>query len=292
VTVTDFPDWMGTGQQVSTMIASGSVSGTPGGTPLLHGYTLITDNTTWSAAAASSYFSSRYQLPSPAYQFAIQITVANAAATIPFARVALSFLTAETGGVKVDEIDFYVCATSSGKYWIYGAGPAPTPFVQVQVQNFDPTYGMSGEYVLGSSTLQKTRHDWRCLPGGTVPGFTQPSIQNPNALILAGSPAAGTTVAADSLVTYLLPLYTGQVFLTASLSIVPNPAAIYEVQTPSGLTGAGVLTEIFLLSTTAQFITSEGFALPRSQCLLTFQNNNGVSAISYDWGLIALEYAS
>lgn len=293
MTVSDFPDFMGVGQQAAAMIASGTYSGTPGGTPLLHGYTLVTNNTTWTAAAANSYFSQRYVLPSPSYQFAIQITISNAAATVPFARVVLSFLTAASGGVKVDEVDFYVPATSSGTYWVYGAGPATTQYVQVQVQNLDPTYTMSGEYVLGSSTLQKARHDWRSFPGGTVPNYTFPPVSQPSALMLAGSTSNGVSIPASSGDEWLLPMYSGQAILNALLSVTPNPAAIYTIQTPPGLIGSAAnFFTVFELASTATTLTSEIFVLPRAPCLLGIVNQNGVAAINFIFGLVALEYAS
>jgi len=262
------------------------------GVPLLHGYQLVENDTTWTAGAAGSYFSGVYTLPSPAYQFAIQVTISSASATIPFPRVSLSFFSAASSGVKVDEVDFYIPATSSGTYWIYGAGPAITPYVQVGVNNPDPAYTLSGQYVLGSSTLQRNRHDWRSAPGGTVPGYTLAPVSRPQGLILAGSPAAGTSVGAGDLVTYLLPLYAGQVYFTASLSVTPNPAAAYELQTPSGLFVSGGLTEIWTESSTATLLTSQAIALPRAPTLLTLVNNNGASAIVYDWSVTALEYAS
>ena len=262
------------------------------GVPLLHGYQLVENDTTWTAGAAGSYFSGVYTLPSPAYQFAIQVTISSASATIPFPRIGLSFFTAASSGVKVDEADFYIPATSSGDYWIYGAGPAITPYVQVGIKNLDPTYTLSGQYLIGSSTIPRSRHDWRSLPGGTVPGYTQPPVSDPTSLILGGSPAAGTSVGAGDLVTYLLPLYAGQVYFTASLSVTPNPAAAYELQTPSGLFVSGGLTEIWAESSTATLLTSQAIALPRAPTLLTFVNNNGASAIVYDWSVTALEYAS
>lgn len=293
MTVGDFPDFMGVGQQAAAMIASGTYSGTPGGTPLLHGYILVTDNTTWTAAAANSYFSQRFVLPSPSYQFAIRITISNAAATVPFARVVLSFLTAASGGVKVDEVDFYVPATSSGTYWIYGAGPATTQWVQVQVQNLDPTYTMSGEYVLGSSTLQKARHDWRSFPGGNIPGIAQPQVSQPTALVLGASVSAGVTIAAGTLANYLLPLYAGQAIFNVNVSAIPNPAATYTVLTPAGMIGgAGNEFTAWELSSTAQFVTSQAFALPRAPCLIVINNNNAANPLTFDWGITALEYAS
>lgn len=274
-----------TAAQISASIAAAGV-------PLLHGYQLVTNNTTWTAAAAGQYFSSIFTLPSPAYQFAVQVTISSAAATVPFPRVVLSFLTAASGGVKVDEIDFTVPATSSGTYWIYGEGPAPTPYVQVEIANADPTFTLSGEYVLGSSTLQKARHDWRSLPGGTVPGFTLPPVSSPQRLILGASTSAGTSVAAGSSATFLLPPYSGQASLNASLSVTPNPAAAYLVATPSGSISASNVVNVFDLSSVATFLTSELFILPRCCTTVTFTNNNGVSAIDFVWSVLALEYAS
>lgn len=270
-----------TAAQISAAIAAEGV-------PLLHGYQLITNNTTWTAAAVSSYFSSIYTLPSPGYQFAIQVTIANAAAGNPFPRVVLSFLTAPSGGVKVDEIDFYVPATSSGDYWIYGGGPAPTPYVQVEVQNFDGTYGLSGQYLLGSSTLQRNRHDWRCLPGGTVPGHTLPPISNPNALILAATSTGGLTIAAASSETYVLPLYSGQAQLSALLGTTPNPGVQYSINLPQFTAGPPV----WEFNSVATELSSQPFILPRSVTTFTITNNNGVSSINFQFGISALEYAS
>ena len=262
------------------------------GVPLLHGYQLVTNNTTWTAGAAGSYFSGVYTLPSPAYQFAIQVTISSASATIPFPRIGLSFFTAASSGVKVDEVDFYIPATSSGTYWIYGAGPAITPYVQVGVNNPDPTYTLSGQYVLGSSTLQRNRHDWRSAPGGTVPGFTLAPVSRPQGLVQAASGASAVSVGAGDSVSYLLPVYAGQVYLTAALSVTPNPAAAYDIASPSGLLASGTITTFWELSSTAALLTSEPIALPRAPCVLTFTNNNGASAIGYLWSVTALEYAS
>lgn len=277
--------------EIAALLATGSPSGTPGGVPLLHGYQLVANNSTWTAAASGSFFSPVNTLAGPAYQFAIRVTISSAAASVPFPRVVLSFLTAASSGVKVDEVDFYVPATSAGSYWIYGAGPAPTPFVQVQIQNLDNTFTLSGQYLLGTSTLQRARHDWRSLPGGTVPGYNLPPVFNGNALLLGASPGVGTSVPANGQVSYLLPLYAGQAIFNAQLNITPNPAALYQVLMPTGVLSANNVF-VFELGTTATFLTSEPFALPRCPCILQITNNNGVSAIVYNWGLVALEYAS
>jgi len=251
------------------------------GVPLLHGYSLVTNNTTWTAGAAGSYFSGVYTLPSPAYQFAIQANISSASSTIPFPRVSLSFFTAASSGVKVDEVDFYLPATESGgSYWIYGRGPAITPYVQVGVNNPDPTYALSGQYVLGSSSLQIARHDFRSAPAGTVPGYTQAPNQRPQALVLASDDSI--TVSDGDTTTYLLPLWAGPVSIFASMAASCSVAIV-----PAYPSSSGDIYSVTMSSAGTALPTL--VTLPRVPCLISLANaaatseNFGVSVVAQEF---------
>lgn len=271
---TGFPDWT-TEQALASLIAGGSVSFTPGGVPLLHGYDTVQGPNATTAIPANSAAFSGGNFAKPGYYISVSVTVANAGATIPFCAIQLLWQDA-SATVTLHQETWVIPATSSGTHLVMGAGPVRGPHLSLKFTNLDPAFAMTATYTILETTQAQTRDDWRGLSGGTVPGFTQPSqFIETGELIAVNAQAIG----AATTVKVLLPLYCGTVY--SAFLAGPGQTldfAVNVVPALSGVFGFGGGTTVFN-ATEAGSTQTLGFA--RIPMLLTVTSTNATTWSAY-----------
>ena len=201
MTISDAPDWQNVGAQVASYIATGTITGAPGGVPLLNGDQLIHD------VAANTV-----------------ITTISALVLGPFNVEQLSYVGAfgyeagSTGGqlnVLMQWYDAVGNQVNTESFWFFAGSPTFPNVVTMQ----GPTRGNQLYITLTAYTNNGTltffdiyqssrivdRHDWRSMIwsgsnlAGSIPGSDPPA----NFLAYCNAPA----LAAGTALTFLLPFF-------------------------------------------------------------------------------------
>lgn len=287
MTVTDTPDWMSDGQQVSAQVATGSVSGATGGTPLLTGPNTLINQDSVTVAAGGGLQNLFTSTTRPGYIIHIKASIA-ATATIPFLKVTMFWQNVATGENVAEEV-WYVPASSSGTINVYGKGPMKANSLVVQLENPDPADAITAVVTVLETTHHVARDDWRSDVPNNVPGFTAIGLSDPFALILGS--AVNNAAPANSVFTYLLPLYAGQVEISVTQSVAQamfiDVFALDPTLVGAGFTGLPILVET---SPAAKTVGPFPLYLPRCPCMI--QIGTGTAASNVQTTVTSLEYAS
>lgn len=272
------------GQEVAALIASGSATGTAGGTPLLHGAKQVYTLTSQVIAAGGTFSTGAISIAKPGYLIRVNTLMSGASAAVPYLEADLTWsVTPNTGQVTAEEIWYLNCG-SSGSVNTRGKGPTKGNQLNITFTNGDVVDSVTINVQVWETTQHISRDDWR-NPGG-VPSASASIIHADSlANIIANdtfSVGAGTTEKRN------LPLYAGDVNVwidsvtgpTAQVNIVP--VGDFNVATPQ---------PIATFDWTVNFRTPTRVTLPRCPCQLQFVNGGG-SAATAQVSLVALEYAS
>jgi hypothetical protein len=291
MTTTDYPDWMSPGQQVSSMIAAGSVAGTPGGTPLLHGFNWLNNApVTTTVSANSSTTVVIDNITRPGYIISILAAVGSSNSTIPFLGVELIWRDQTSGVTTAIEQWYITCYNGTPTpNPHFGKGPTKGNSVKITFTNYDPTYNMTVTWGIGQTTQHISRDDWRGQQVTNNPVFTALPNADPLALILGSGLQAASP--ANTTYTWLLPLYAGQ----AEINVIQNVSQAIALQVNAIdplVTGAAFTSlPIYYMPTAAS--TEFGplpLYLPRCPCTLQVTTGAAVSTIRAT--VTSLEYAS
>lgn len=266
------------GHEVAALIASGSSTGTPGGSPLLHGKNVLmnfTGGNTFTLGPGASSFPFT-TLTRPGYTIAIMATT-PAGTAIPFVQIQTFWKDSTSGGTQVaDEFWFIPAVTSgAGSYWHYGKGPTKGDQLTVGITNLDTVQTMTIQLLLIENTQYIARDDWRGMGGGSV-NYNQGASPGGSLSTLCLISDRETINAGVDKV-YLMPLYAGEVvlqFATSSGTMVVNVGV--PVQLP------GFSNPVIWQDATTSDVTVY-MVLPRAPCYIEFHNtgasNLGITCI-------------
>jgi hypothetical protein len=276
---------------MAALIATGSATGTPGGTPLLHGLVNRLNATsggigTLAVAANTTIFPFVGGITKPGYIISINPVIAAAGTTRPFLGVQMIWKDTVTGLGTAKET-WYVPATAGGVE-IYGKGPTKGGQLSIGLQNFDPANPMTVSMAFWETTHHVPRDDWRS--------------GNANGIVIAGAVAANAdpfagllinnsgTLGPNSGVGFSMPLYAGKASFTIFLAQAGSVE--FNALTPLGFGGyAGNNLGLIQTagSTSSSFSTEQDMG--RWPIVVQLSNNTAVNSPYSITGAI-LEYAS
>lgn len=272
------------GQEVAALIASGSATGTAGGTPLLHGAKLAYSSTSNVIAASGTFSTGAIPIGKPGYIIRLNTQMSGVNAAVPYLECDLTWsITPNTGIVTSEEI-WYINCGSSGAVNTRGKGPTKGNQLNITFTNGDSVDSCTLSVQVWETTQHISRDDWR-NPGG-APSASAAGI---HADSLANIVANDTfTVGAGASVFRNMPLYAGDV--NVWLGSVTGPTAQVNI-VPVGDFNVATPQPIATFDWTVNFRTPTRVTLPRCPCQIQFINGGG-SAATAQVSLIALEYAS
>lgn len=272
------------GQEVAALIASGSSTGTAGGTPLLHGAKQVYTSTSNVIPASGTFSTGAIPITKPGYMIRLNTQMSGVNAAVPYLECDLTWsVTPNTGQITSEEI-WYVNCGSSGSVNTRGKGPTKGNQLNITFTNGDSVDTVTLTVQVWETTQHISRDDWR-NPGG-VPSASATIIHADSlANIIANDTFA---VGATTTVLKNMPLYAGDVNVwidsvtgpTAQVNIVP--VGDFNVASPQPLA---------TFDWTVNFRTPTRVTLPRCPCQLQFVNGGGAAATA-QISLVALEYAS
>jgi hypothetical protein len=279
------------GAEVAALIATGLVSGTPGGVPLLNMFTVLDSLTGQSLAGGpAATLLGPFDTNQPGIEGTISIqnsAAAGVATAIPVG-IIFGWYDAHSNPIAVDAIWGYASGSGSSEpHIIMFHGPSKGAVLNVSIYNSSTV--LANDIVFGiqlnASSRVFTKFVSRSALGYTSNNPTNPTMPTslaalaqsniPGRIIASVSAAA---LATNTNASFLLPVYSGRVFVYLSSSSGAADA-LMTVQAVSDLSNAGAFanTNIIQGSTNALGITEFETTLPSSQCLLIVRNQNAAA---------------
>lgn len=255
------------------------------GTALVHGIQTRIPGTTYTIAPLGTQASGQLLISKPGYIIQLAATCPGTS-TVPFIQVQLHWYD-PTGSFHTGYDEWVIPATAAGDYFIVGKGPAKGGQFQLIFANPDPAQTISVQAWLLETTHHITRDDWRARTIDTVPGVTSPPFSNPGANLLFNTGGGAVSVPATTTLTYLLPLYSGQVwyeFLASPTNIQVQIETTPAV--PHSMGGDAYLYENLTITDVTVTITQ-----PRVPLIMKLINTGGAATNVIATATI-LEYAS
>jgi hypothetical protein len=286
VTVTDYPDFQ-TPQEHARAI---SVTGAP----LLNLKSILAQQ----VAFASIGVGQNITLPNLSIgqvSYEIGITVRTAAGTATPVGVQLQWIDSATGlTVSFQNFGFYAGAVAA-PHEIEGHGPSGADLLTVTIVNASALNSLSVQYVILQSSRPYLKHLWRTVAAApnlpVIPGFTFAACDPASGVLLGASDA----LPANGAITYLLPLYTGDIFISARTTDGTAQNGQWRItdDTLSGVLGSSII--LLVTSGNAGFAPRGAgsyqslFTLPRGQCSTQAQNLNGAAGQTLTENYLAVQ---
>lgn len=273
------------------------ISGVPGqastafdiaatGTPLLHGVNQVLSlpSTNISGGASGSV---PVTFSKPGYTIVVSATFTGAPGATPFATIEMVWT--DGGGVILAQENWSIPITNSGNInHTFGKGPVKSGNLTFRFVN-----GSAAQCAFTATIYETTHHvsrdDWRSEAPQFVNGFSAPTQFNPFGLMLGEVVQNG--FAANGVISNLMPLYAGQVYVNISQSVSQAFSLTVNAQDPIMINSGGGNLAIF----SQTFAAAKSFGpitinLPRCPCNFVF--GNGPSLSNMTAFVNSLEYAS
>lgn len=270
--------------EIASMLANGNNTGVAGGTPLLHGARQVFSITNQVIAAGGTFTQNNIPFTKPGYLFNIRAQMSAVGAVLPSVLCDLTWSVGPIANGATAEEQWFVPAGGSSAKRTTGRGPTKGDTLQLVLKNGDATDSVTVSVVIYETTHHMTRDDWRS-DGGIGAATGSAITANSNALSLGND---SFSVPGNSTAFRNMPLYAGQ----ANIWINQNVGAGSQVSiVPVGMFGPTQLNPIASLDWTAPPHQLVGMILPRAWCQLQAVNN-AAGAVTFTFGITALEYAS
>jgi hypothetical protein len=250
------------------------------GAPLTHGMTNLVSQGTVVAGGATVVVGP-FTVTRPGYIsfFAAQF---SGVPTVPLIGITVLWVDTVTGWSTAQE-DWYIPGNQAFPgIKVYGKGPTKANSVQITIKNFDPAVTCTITTVFFDTTQHISRDDWRSDSPVNVVGFTVPPLTDPFAGILGA--AVATVFAANQTLTYILPLYSGEVWFQNNAS---NGNLTITVTALDPTTSNDVVYGPVTL--TATQLVPLLIPLPRCACSIKFTAS---AILTNTWHIGILELAS
>lgn len=272
------------GKEIAAMIAGGSITAPPGGTPVLHGHNQLYSNASQVIAASGSFTPPNIVFTKSSYLMRVTAQMSGLNALMPSVKVNMQWRSSLSGASVLDQQIWYLPAGGGSAMRVNFRGPVLGDTLNVTFSNGDTVDTVTLAINIYEGSFPANRHDVRS--NGAVASQGATAIQSQvSSLVIANDTfnvPAGTTVLKN------LPLYAGQV----NIFINQNAAAGAQmVIVPFGLYDAASSQIIASMDWTAAPHQLLGVPLPRGYCQAQFTNGGGV-AVPASLTMTALEYAS
>lgn len=256
------------------------------GTRLLHGTDTVIAAQTVNLNAGQSITLPLAVVTRPGY--IIQANPAfSAASTMPFIELIIRWFDS-TGTVQIGSIDWIVSGSATGNNATFGQGPCRGGSFTLQIINRDTVNAASISLSVYETSHHITRDDWRAsFFNGAFPGYTSaPGANMPQDVLLK---SALINVPAASSTNYLLPLYSGQAFLTWVAG--GGAGANINMSISEARANSGPIYSQLSIPSGGSPVIAVPVTLPRYPCILT-AGNAGTVNTTLAITLTAQEYAS
>jgi len=271
-------------QETAALIASGSATGTAGGTPLLHGARQVFSVTGQVIAASGTFTTGAITITKPGYLIRVTGLMSGANAAVPFLEADVQWWVNPNNGQLTSEEIWYLNCGSASAVRTNGKGPTKGDRMSIAFTNGDAVDSVTVNIQVWETTQHITRDDWRNAGGvasATATGINADGLAN----IIASD---SVNVPANSTKLKNMPLYAGQVNIT----INQNVAAASQVNIqPIGDFNLASAQPVAILDWTKPLGTLYSAILPRCPCQVVVFNG-GAGAVNLLIGITALEYAS
>lgn len=241
------------------------------GVPLLSKPTLVKlqPGATIPASGTATPISGQ-QITQTGYEIAVTLLIGSAA-TVPGARVTLTW-SDSVSGQTVSTENWYLAAASGASPQQYtGTGPTKGDTLTLTITNLDSAVALTYSLTLTQNSRQYARDDWRQPTVFPVPGQTAASYDQPSNLLFSSNPLISSGLAVQR----WIPLYAGDVTFT----VINGPNANSQLSLLAFLDSALTLSNFW----TSPLIAANGIlnakiTLPRQSCLAFIANGTGASA--------------
>lgn len=255
------------------------------GTALVHGISTLINNQAFNVPAAGSNQTPTTKVNKPGYLIQI-FGSCPATSTIPFLQVQVHWFD-PTGTFHTGYDEWVIPVSNLGDYFIVGKGPTKGGSFALIFNNPDPLQAMTVTVAFLETTHHIPRDDWRARSVDAVPGHLTPPFSNPGANLLFNTGGAAVSVPATTTLTYLIPLYSGQIWF----EFLASPTQIQvQIETasviPHSMAGDAYLYENLTITDITVTITT-----PRVPLILKLINTGGAATNVIATATI-LEYAS
>jgi len=262
---TDFPDWQGL-PSLASILASGSVAGSPGGVPLLT-FENVLLNATTSIGVATTNVYSPVAVPQIAYNISVQLKE-QVVGTNPTADIVFDWLDASSG--LLVQTDTYQCWIGSpvASYQVFGRGPTKSNQLRLSIKNYDSqaitaVVNLITESRVYETDIWRTRSTLAIIPGQTL-------IQSrPESNILAYQVS---NVASGAAVDLVLPIWIGHVNYEFQTASAANDAQLFVQMFDTAVTPTAFNTHE--VRTNSDGIATGEFWLAKSLYRAHMRNNN------------------
>lgn len=277
--MTDFPDWQAL-PSLASILASGAVSGAPGGVPLLTFENVLLNQTVTVAAGSSNTFSP-VAVPQIAYNALVQLKE-NVSGTTPLADIAFSWQDAVSLlQVRSDTYQTWIGAPSAS-HSVYGFGPSRANQLVVTIKNLDSQAITASVLIISESRIYP--YDiWRSVRALPVISG-QTGVQcRPESNILAYNVS---NIGAGVTDVFALPMWIGacNLFVATGSGVADCTAKLQYLDTNQ----IGSTFTVFDQNTSASGLLQAESFLPRNACLLSLKNGNA-AAQNISYTLTAIE---
>ncbi|SRR6266568_5465589 len=267
----DYPDWGGE-HALAALLAAGTVSGNPGGIPLLlRPVTIINQLAPLTVNASNNRFFGPFTVNQPSYDIGFSLHTSSGVAIIN--QIIMEW-SDSMSGLIVERNTWYVWAgTVANPHVIRGSGPCAGNTLSVTINNLNPVNGETLDNItlLGTSQL-RGRHDWRTddanNTGFDIPTFTATTPDMESSLIASSAISVG----AGATATRALPLYSGAAWMHAETTKL-DASARMTVQNITGAAGGLPYVDVATVTTSAVDGRANSLIfMPRAECQLLLHN--------------------
>jgi hypothetical protein len=211
----------------------------------------------------------------PAYDIVIEAEIA-AGSTQSWLMVTLEWVDSNTSFSVFEEI-FILAVTSNGVNLVGGRGQTKGDLLNVVFQNLDTAESITLSYSIVQHSRIPPFTDWRQLGfnGISAPALTTPSYDVYSNILFSESVSVGGA----SNISYIVPLFTGNVFWTVG-QVVASSARI-ALRVPAEPVSGGTIAANNTVFDSGALAANAAFtqlvAMPRQNCQLEILNTNAAA---------------
>lgn len=242
----------------------------------------------FAVGAGATVFGGNQLITKPGYLINVRPQYSGASGAIPFCQIDVRWGDAPQT-IQLGFERWVVPIHATGLYVpVVGRGPTAGSFFTSRVVNLDTVQPITFFADIWETTQHASRDDWRdadVFGQGPPPGYPSvPGASMANNILFAG----GSTLPAGQSITYLLPLYAGQVWV--DFVAQTGRTVQFILQIPASLPAVfGGGTQLF--NDTAAGLTFQA-ALPRIPVELKVVNPGATNPLTWQASIVAMEYAS
>lgn len=265
---TDYPDWEAL-PSLASILASGAVSGAPGGVPLL-----TFENTIYSfngtIGANTAIVGSKVAVPQIAYNISVQLEE-QVVGTAPWADIRFDWFDSGTNTLVQTDVFQSWIGSPVAAYQVFGRGPSKSNQLQVTIQNYDNQAITAIVTVITESRIYEA-DIWRTRKTNAVNSVFTLATARPESNLLAFQLIS---VAASGTQDLALPIWTGHAAIEFQSSSNTSDAQFFLHVMDTSV--APTVFNAWEIDTNAKGLAVGDFYMSRALYIARLVNNNAAA---------------